>query len=391
MLQTMNLLCLPSTDPTALGRRLGAAAKKNAIVHEPSLGLPMLLRSQHIGPALRDTESFSNRMFQAGVLKGGLASLAGEEHTRMRRIYNLFFTPRALARYEESIVRPTVTDMVGRLKEKEHVDLLDDFCVAVPKHIISRLFGLPLEHLDKNDARVRTMFRGIIQIGNPLAATAADQALSDTLQDLAPLIDEEMATPSHRLLGEIIRVLKEEGMASLEICQQIVISLLLGGYETTIWLFANALHALLAHPEVLSQVRQAPESISGAIEESMRWCPSTVGTVRLVEKKVSLPDLELEPGTVVYLAATTGHYDENQYPEPERYDIKRKVTPMIFGGGPHFCVGAQLARMEARIALSELIANHPALRLDPVEPPIFTYGVRESVAHGPDRLPAFLY
>lgn len=390
MLESMNLFFVPSQDPTALGRRVAAAAKQHALVTEAVIGLPTLLRPQHITCAYRDTESFSTRMFQAGILKGGLASLSGEDHARMRRVYNLFFTPRALARYEESVVRPSIAEVVDRLQKKERVDLLDDFCVVAPKEIISRLFGLPLSHLEANDSRVRAMFRSIIQIGNPVAAAAGTQAFHETLAELAPLIDREMTSPGPTLLGEILRVLKDEGMASLETCQQIVISLILGGYETTIWLFANALYSLLAHPAALAEVRQDPDRIAQAIEESMRWCPSSVGSIRLVEKKVSLPDLELEPGMVVYVAAISSHYDESLYPEPQRYDLKRRVTPMIFGGGPHFCVGAQLARLEARVGLSALIAAFPNLRLDPAEPPTFTYGVRESVAHGPDRLPAFL-
>lgn len=390
MFETQNLLFVPSTDPTDLGKRLVAAGQRSPIVIEAGLGLPTLLRGPHITAALRDTESFSTRMFQAGILKGGLAALAGEEHQKMRRVYNMFFTPRAVQRYEDSITRPIADQVVAGLAGRDHADLIDEFAVALPKRVISTLFGLPLEQLEENDARVRTMFRGIIQVQNPVAVAESEVAYQATLADLAPLIEREMHSPGPSLLGEIIRVMKDEGMASVHNCQQVVISLILGGYETTIWLFANALHSLLVHPEVLAQVQARPELVVPAIEESMRWCPSNTGAIRLVEKKVSLPDLELEPGTVVYLAAVAMHYDESQYPDPYRFQLGRKVTPMIFGGGSHYCVGAQLARMEARVGISALLARFPNLRRDPSHQPTFTYGVRESVAYGPDRLPAWL-
>jgi cytochrome P450 len=385
-----NLLFVPSEDATSLGRRLAAAAKEQPMVLEAGIGLPMLLRTAHITAAARDTESFTTRMFASGILKGGLASLQGEEHTKMRRIYNLFFTPRAVARYEESITRPVANEVTRHLEGKERADLLDEFAVEMPKRVISTLFGLPLDKLNENDARIRAMFRGIIQLNNPIAAAEGEKAYRETLEEFAVIIEREMKEPSPTLLGEIIRILQGEGMATLETVQQVVLTLLLGGYETTIRLFANALYALLAHPEALGRIQQDPKLIVPAIEESMRWCPSNVGMIRLVEKKVSMPDLELEPGTVCYLAAAAGHYDETAYPSPEVFDIDRKVTPAIFGGGPHFCVGAPLARMEARVGLSTLIQRLPRMRLDPSAKPVFTYGVRESVAYGPDKLPVLL-
>lgn len=94
---TKNLFFVPSTDPTALGRRLAAAAKEAPLVLEAGLGLQTLLRGPHIMAALRDSETYSTRMFQAGILKGSLAALSGQEHQQMRRIYNMFFTPRGAA------------------------------------------------------------------------------------------------------------------------------------------------------------------------------------------------------------------------------------------------------------------------------------------------------
>lgn len=391
-LSTTNLFFVPSGDPTALGKRLAAAARENALVHDTGMGVPVVLRKAHLSAMFRDAATFSTRMFQGGILNGGLAALQGEDHTRMRRIYNMFFLPRAVERYEGSIVRPIAEEVVGRLAGEGPVDLLDAFAMELPRRVISKLFGFPMEQIAENDSRVRAMFRGIVRVGDPVAAAESQKAYEETVGQITEVVERERANPSETLLGEILRTLEAEKMASLEACQQIVLSLLLGGYETTSWLMANALYALLAWPEAMARVRRDPALLPPALEESMRWCPSVAGTVRLVERDVELDGLKLSAGMVIYLASVAPHYEEETYPSPEVFDIGRQpvATPLVFGGGPHYCVGAPLGRMEARVGLSVLLERFPKLRAAPGEKATFTYGVRESVAHGPDKVMALL-
>lgn len=387
---TKNLFFVPSDDPTALARRFADAGREAPLVTDAVMGLPVVLRRPHLAAIFKDPSTFTTRMFAAGILKGGLAAAQGEDHARLRRIYNMFFTPKAVDRYEDSIVQPIVTEIVRGLAGKERLDLVDPFCVELPKRVISALFGLPMDQLAENDARVRAMFRSIIRIGDPVAAAEGQRAYEEALGQISAVAEREMAAPSGTLLGEIVRTLQAEGMADLEAVQQIVLSLLLGGYETTIWLMSNSLYSLLAHPEALARVRADMALLPSAIEESMRWAPSNVGTLRLVEKPFEMDELSLSPGMVVYCAQITQHYDAELYPRPELFELGRRVQPQIFGGGIHYCVGAPLARMEARVALSTLLTEFPGLRLDTSEKPTWMYGVRESVAHGPDKLPVVL-
>jgi cytochrome P450 len=385
-----HLFSVPSEDPTALGKRLAAEAKERPIVHEAGVGLPLVLRKNHVAAALRNAELFSTRTFQMGILNGGLVSLQGEEHARMRRVYTTFFSTRAIDRYEQKIVRPIAEDVAREMEGKGRVDLLDAFASEMPKRVISALFGLSMDTLMENDERVRDMLRGIILVHDPVAVAASERAYQEVLAQITEVAEKEMKSPSDTMLGEIMRTLIAEDMATLQACRQIVLTLLLGGYETTIWQLANAAYSLLAHPAALARVRETPSLLPAAIEESMRWCPSTIGTVRYVEKDVTMDDLTLTAGTVVYLAAISVHYDEETYPSPSVFNVDRRSTPMIFGGGIHHCVGAPLARMESRVGLSVLLERFPRLRLDDSEKPIFTYGVRGAAAHGPDKLPAFL-
>ena len=172
------------------------------------------------------------------------------------------------------------------------------------------------------DARVRAMFRSIIRIGDPVSAAEGQKAYDETLDQISQVVEREQSQPSDTLLGEILRTLQAEDMATLEACQQIVLSLLLGGYETTSWLLANAIHALLSHPEAQGRVRRDASLLVPAIEESMRWCPSVAGTLRMVERDVELEGLKLSAGTVLYLAMVANHYDDTTYPSPERFDLE---------------------------------------------------------------------
>ena len=362
------------------------------MITDAGMGLPVILRKNHVAAIFRDAATFSTRMFQMGILKGGLASLQGEEHTKMRRVYNMFFLPRAVERYEDKIVRPIAEEVVSGLAGTGPVDILDAFAMELPRRIISKLFGFPMEQIAENDERVRTMFRSIIRVGDPVAAAAGQKAYEETLGQITEVVEREQKHPSDSLLGEILRTLESEGMATMEACQQIVLSLLLGGYETTSWMIANSLYALLHQPEAYAHVRRDPSMLPAAIEEAMRWCPSVAGTIRLVERDADVDGLHLAAGMPIYLASIAVHYDEDTYPHPEKFDLARSPapTPMIFGGGPHYCVGAPLGRMEARVGLAALLSRFPDLRAAPDEKPTFMYGVRESVAHGPDRLPVIL-
>jgi cytochrome P450 len=393
-LPTANLLFVPSRDPTALGTRLAAAARRDPIVLDTGLGIPLLLRKAHVSAVARDITTFSTRMFQGGILDGGLAALQGEDHQRMRRVYNMFFLPRPVDRYEVEVVRPIAHEVVARLEGQGHgpegVDLLDAFAMELPRRVISKLFGFPMAQIMENDERVRTMFRGIVRIGDPLAA--AQTAYEETLGLITEVVERERSSRSDTLLGEILRTLEAEDMATLRACQQVVLSLMLGGYETTGWLLANVLYTLLAHPDTLERVRRDPSLLPGAIDESMRWCPSVIGGLRLVERDVEVEGLELKEGMVIHLAGIASHYDEAVYPSPQVFDIDRRpsANPMVFGSGPRFCVGAPLGRMEARVGLEVLLERFPRLRAVPGDEPVFTYGVRESVQHGPDRVRALL-
>jgi pimeloyl-[acyl-carrier protein] synthase len=140
--------------------------------------------------------------------------------------------------------------------------------------------------------------------------------------------------------------------------------LLLAGHETTTNLIGNGLHALLRHPEQLERLRAQPERLDGAIEEMLRYDSPVQATVRVATEDVELAGQVLPKGALAICVIGAANRDPDVFADPDRLDIGRAVVPHLsFGFGAHFCLGASLARLEARAAFRGLLDRHPTLRL----------------------------
>ncbi|WP_437893034.1 cytochrome P450 [Sorangium sp. So ce124] len=391
MLPRKNLFSFTSKDPSAFAIHLAAAAREHSVYFDEGLGVPVVLRGADVTAVLRDSETFSTRAYDNGIMKGTLVTLGGESHTRMRRLFNAILSPRVISRYEEAIVTPVARRVVERLARKEQADLFDDFAMSMPMGVTSALFGLPEERIAENDVLIRKMIRSVVMPQDPVVMAEGRSAHAAMEAQLREIAEREVAHPSDTLLGEIARAIVAEGLGGVEACEGVVLTLILASYETTSWMLANLLVALLAHPDAMNQLRQQPSLLPQAIEESTRWCSSVAGIVRFVEREATIGGETLAAGTILYLSLMARHYDEEIYPRPEIFDIHRRPVGMLnFGGGLHYCVGAPLARMEARIGVSLLLERFPALRADPTLRPTFSTAPRGAAAFGPDQIPALL-
>jgi cytochrome P450 len=391
MLPRKSLFSFTSENPSAFGAHLAAAAREHSVYFDEGLGVAVVLRGADVAAVLRDSETFSTRTYDIGIMKGALVTLDGESHTRMRRLFNAVLSPRVISRYEETIVTPVARRVVERLARKERADLFDEFAILMPMGVTSALFGLPEERIAENDVLIRKMIRSVVMPQDPVVMAEGRSAHAVMEAQLREIAEREVAHPSDTLLGEIARALVAEGLGGVEACEGVVLTLILGSYETTSWMLANLLVALLAHPDAMDQLRQQPSLLPQAIEEAARWCNSAAGIVRFVEREATIGGETLAAGTILYLSLIARHYDEEIYPRPEIFDIHRRPVGLLnFGGGPHYCVGAPLARMEARIGVSLLLERFPALRADPMLRPMFSTAPRGAAAFGPDRIPALL-
>jgi cytochrome P450 len=308
------------------------------------------------------------------------------DHTRLRGLVVKAFTAR---RIEE--MRPRIQEIVDRTLDRVapqgSMDLIDDFAFRLPVTVICDMLGIPDEDRDRFFEGSRAGSRLLDPI--PLSRAELDEAneRNAAAQDyFRRLFELRRREPGDDLTTQLIRA-EEDGQKLTE--EELIanIYLLFGaGHETTVNLIGNGLLALHRNPDQLKLLRDQPALIGNAIEEFLRYDSSVQLTNRAALDDVSVGGAEIKKGDAVLCLLGAANRDPEVYPDPDRLDIARpKINPMSFGGGIHFCLGAQLARIEGEVAISTLLRRFPGLTLDDPEHPEW----RQSFAlRGLKHLPA---
>lgn len=373
-------------NPAQLGTAFAKLAAQQAGYFEAPLQSYMMLRRADVMQAFRDSETYTNRLYALGALRHSPVSMDGAHHAAVRRIYNRFFAPGPVQHYEQSIVVPAVRELIAELPKSGHFDLLQALAFKLPINVFCRLLGVERAAGSAFMGDVNELIRWLTGTHIPEVVAAGEAADARLRARMRPLLEQEMKRPTPGLLGEIAQGVKSEGQGTLEECEGAAISLLIAGYETTNWMLAGVLSALLLNPQSLERVRADRELVAPAIEEGMRWSNVTPFMLRMLSKPVTIGETELPAYSLVGLCISGINHDPETYPNPEVFDIDRRAHHSSFGHGPHYCVGAPLARMEARVLLSALLDEMPPMRLDETRRPKFSYGALGGPLYGPDSL-----
>jgi cytochrome P450 len=282
------------------------------------------------------------------------------DHTRMRRALRPAFTPPAI-----EALRPTVEQVVDELIDglPEELDFLAEFAVPLPAIVIAALLGIPREDHD----RFRTWSEGLATLvfasGLPDRHRRGRGALTALATYLSEQLTERRAKPADDLLGALA-VLQAAGELTAEEATANAVLLLFAGHETTSGLLANGLAALLAHPEQLERLRAERSLMPSAVEELLRYEGPSKLMPRWAAQEVELRGRRIASGDLVYLVQTAANRDPRHFVEPDRLDLARDPNPHLgFGYGPHYCLGAPLARLETAIALSRLLDRRARIEL----------------------------
>jgi 2-hydroxy-5-methyl-1-naphthoate 7-hydroxylase len=288
----------------------------------------------------------------------------GAVHARLRRLVSSAFTP---ARVEglEPFIEQLVDGLLDRLDTT--ADLVADLAERVPMAVIAELFGVP--HDDRANLRRWTSIL-FSAAATPEQATTAGRDLTAYLQ---VLIESKRQRREDDLTSALVRAHEDGGHLSTQELVDSLQLMLVAGHETTIHLITNAVVALLTHPEQLAAVVEQ-DRWSDAIEETLRVHSPVAGAIfRYALEEVVVAGVTIPAGDAVYLCYSGAATDPAQYGEDARYfDIDRKNrNHLAFGHGPHFCLGAPLARLEARIVLRRLFERFPNMKLsvDPEDIP----------------------
>ncbi len=381
-----------------------AQLRQEAPVHElQPFGVFAVSRYEDILFALKNPEIYSSAGMRAMMSgeTGMMGSSAGRSrmstllevdnliasdppvHDRLRAVVNRGFTPRRIAELEPSI-RKIAEEAIDGVAAKGELELVSDLAIPVPVRVIANLLGVPGDRLRDfkrwSDAII-TSATGVSQDKN---AEVHFQEREEFLAYFAEAISERIQRPTDDLISTLIRAEGNEGtLSELEVLSFTTL-LLVAGNETTTNLIGNTLLALTEHPDQFDKVLADPSLIPNLVEEALRYDSPVQGIFRQAACDTELAGVTIPAGKLVMLLLGSANRDEAWLPDANKFDVTRKLKGHIgFGFGVHFCLGASLARLEAKIALETLFSRCPNLRRTTTE----TEWIDSLILRGPKSVP----
>jgi cytochrome P450 len=306
----------------------------------------------------------------------------GERHAAMRAIVNRGFTPRRIAAWEVR-ARELVADAIAKLRAGGPFDLVQDLAIPLPVAIIAEMLGVePSRGPDFkrwSDAIVASATGP--GRGDPFDPRVTDE-LIELLRYVRGVAEARRRHPADDLVSAIAAQQDGESALTTREVVQFVVLLLAAGNETTTNLIGNAVTALFDHPDQLARVAANPSLVPAAIEETLRYDAPVQILFRVATQDVELAGTRIPKGAYVAPLLGSANRDERRFPDPDRFDVARDAQGHLgFGFGKHFCLGASLARLEARVALEALAPELPRLERERSRELVDSFLVR-----GPRRL-----
>jgi cytochrome P450 len=288
------------------------------------------------------------------------------DHTRLRRLVSKAFTPRAV-----QALRPRITGLVEEMLDaagrQGRVDLVDALAFPLPFAVIGEMLGTPPADHERIRQLSGTVVRSLEPVNDPATAAAIVEADAELTQIAAEMIAWKRAHPADDLLTALINA-EDDGdvLGDDELISQTLL-LYIAGHETTVNLIAGGTLALLRHPDQLARLRAEPALIGNAVEEMLRYDSPVQATRRITLEPASFTGVTIPPGSFILALLGSANRDESYFgPDAGEFRLDRENARqhVSFGAGPHHCLGASLARMEAAIAVGQLTSRFPGLALD---------------------------
>ena len=304
-------------------------------------------------------------------MTGNLLDRSGEDHRRLRKLIQPAFTPRAADAYRP-VMREQLAALLGAAAGGR-MEVVSELAKPYPARMIATLMGAPLE----DAPRLGEWANQIQRQFDPDALRHDLPALERAAVEFQAYARELIAAR----VGDLIPELLEAGLSEDETLD-VVSSVLVGGVDTTQSQLAHGLRLFAEHPEQWALLAERPELAAAAVEEVVRYEPIAPFTARITVEDVECRGVVFPAGTLVFACAQTANRDPAEIDAPEDFDIaadRGRAKPLTFGAGPHFCLGANLARAELQEAFAFLPARMPGLRLDgepEYDTPLGLYGMK---------------
>ncbi len=283
------------------------------------------------------------------------------EHTRIRNLINRAFTPRMVAELEPQM-RQITRDLLDRVIPAGEMDLVADLAVPLPVTVIAAILGVDAERRDDFKRWSNAV------VGAVGATSTEEQAhkqadRAEFWAFFAQTIEQRRAEQRDDLISSIIKAEGSDVQLDPEELIAFTMLLLIAGNETTTNLIGNAMLALTEHPDQLAAVAADPTRIPNMIEEALRYDSPVQFLFRMAKEDTVIGDRAVPANSIVVPMFASANRDDRRFPDAGRFDIKRNAQGhLAFGLGPHFCLGAPLARLEAKVAFEELFAGTSNVR-----------------------------
>lgn len=329
-----------------------------------------------------DYKTFSSEhMLPAGRGGGDIMLMDPPRHGQLRSLITKAFSTRTIALMVPLIER-IVDELIDRVQANGEMDWMSDMANPLPVMVISYLLGLPLEEWRQFKA-----WTDALMSFNP----AMMQAEQHFIPYFVKAIEERRKAPGNDILSLLVTAEVDGERLSFPDLMSFCFTLFIAGNVTTTNSLGNAILCFDQHPEELERLRQHPELVPSAVEEVLRAMPpGRVGPNGIIDGRIATTDVQfgdqlIREGDRVLTVSLSNNYDESQFSDPERFDIGRQPNHHLsFGYGIHFCIGAPLARLEMKVALSKMLQRLPELHLLHDEP---LHVIDSPVTFEPKRLP----
>jgi hypothetical protein len=359
-------------DPYPYYRRLRESAPR---YRSRLLGVTVLTRYDDVSSVLRDPR-FSVRRSESRafrrlnpfgelspefqqMIERNLLMLDPPDHTRLRGLVAKAFTPRVVERLRPRI-ESLVEELLDRVAARGEMELVADFAEPLPVIVIAELLGLPRE----DRAQFKRWADELAVLVDPVAIVGGFERVQEAFDEICAylrgIFAARRAAPRDDLISALVAA-EERGdtLSEAELISTLI--LILGaGHETTTNLLGNAVLALLRHPDERKRLQDEPSLCESAVEEFLRYDSPVQGTDRMAKEDLHVGDARVRAGEFAVLLIGAANRDPARFSEPDRLDLGRPDNHhLAFGQGLHFCLGATLARLETRIAISALLRRFP--------------------------------